>query len=280
MRRSSMFMVGVVGALANSALGHVFWLQPSSFSPAKGDIVKLQLRVGDAFPGDVLPRNEARIVRFQAAQVGAHEPEPVTGRDGRDPAGLVRLKEEGTCVIAYESNFAAVTLPSDKFEAYLHEKGLEKIIEQRKAKGESKADGREEYARCAKAIVDVGGKSSAGFDQVVGMRYEIVPLRDPSQITPGTGDAATLRVRCLFDGKPVTNAMVEARSPDSSNKIVTRTSETGEATLVIPAGGIWVVDSVEMIEAPDVTARTANMPQWQSFWASLTFSCGNAQASK
>lgn len=263
---------------ASSALAHVFWLQPSTFSPKAGELVKLQLRVGDVLPGDSLPRDEQRIVKFDLFAPGDDAAHPIVGRDGRDPAGLVKIANAGTYVLAYQSKPSPVTLPAEKFEAYLKEKGLEKIIAERAKAGETEQPAREVFSRCAKAIVRVAGEASAtgtaGDDtkaekpdraaRSIGLRFEILPLGDPTTLKAGEAMA----IRLNFEGKALANALVEARSPVADAAVVrVRTNETGEASLTLTTPGMWVIDSVEMVRASkDLDA------DWESVWASLCIS--------
>lgn len=278
MRRNLVVAAAAALLSASSAFAHVFWLQPSTFTPRAGELVKLQLRVGDVFPGDSLPRDEQRIVKFDLFAPGDDAAHPIVGRDGRDPAGLVKIANAGTYVLAYQSKPSPVTLPAEKFEAYLKEKGLEKIIEARARAGETDQPAREVFSRCAKAIVRVAGEASAtgtagdstspkkpdNATRSTGLRFEILPLADPTTLKVGEA----LPMRLNFEGKPLANALVEARSPVADTTVVrVRTNEKGEATLTLTTPGMWVIDSVEMVRA----SRELEA-DWESVWASLCIS--------
>ncbi len=280
----SRFWLGTVAAIAttmtisSTALAHVFWLQPSSFRPKANSVLKLQLRVGDVFPGDAIPRNESKIITF--VSIGPDGERKVGGIDGSDVAGFERLTAPGISVIGYTAQPSEVALEAEKFETYLREKGLEKISTARAAAGESSSAVHEIYTRCAKTVVRVG-EQAGGFDRVVGLRLEIIPENDPTSLRPGDD----LRARVLFDGKPLAGAMVEARSPTSgTEKVSARTDNDGRVAIKLSAAGMWVVDTVEMIRVePDSAQSPATeggsakdgapvQPDWHSFWASLCLS--------
>lgn len=259
--------LAAMGALSMAALGHVFWLQPASFRPAPNSVLKLQLRVGDVFPGELVPRNEGKIIQF--VSVGPDGDRKVLGVDGADVAGFERVKEVGVSVLGYSAQPSPVTLEAQKFETYLQEKGLEKISALRASRGQSGSVAHEVYSRCAKTMVKVGTGGSTGFDRVLGLRLEIVPENDPFALRGGD----ELRTLVMFDGKPLANALVEARSPVAgSDKVSARTDSDGNVALRLTTAGMWVVDTVEMIEAEPAVAigeEASPKPEWHSFWASL-----------
>lgn len=267
MARSRFWFGGFAAmAMSSAALGHVFWLQPSSFRPRANSVLKLELRVGDTLPGDVLPRNESKIITF--VSIGPDGERAVGGVDGADVAGFQRLTAPGISVIGYTAKPSEVSLEAEKFETYLREKGLEKIIAARAAAGESARAVNEIYTRCAKAIVRVGSEQATGFDRVVGLRLEIIPENDPTSMKSGD----ELRIRVEFEGNPIVGALVEARSPAPGTATVSaRTDQTGHVVLLLPAPGMWVVDSVEMVRAEigSKPAGSSKTPDWHSFWASL-----------
>lgn len=235
---------------AGPARAHDFWIEPSSFTPAPGDLVQLTLRVGQNLEGDTVPRNDALIERF--AVVGDHGDTRVVGRDGQDPAGVIRREESGGALVVYRSLPSRVVLDVAKFESYLELEGLPKV----------KA-GPEFYSRCAKAFVAVGGKGSAAFTRPAGLRLEIVPEADPYALAQG----APLPVRVLYEGKPLRNAMVVAFDLASANAPQRiRTDAGGRARVALPRPGVWLIKAVHMIAASPATGAT-----WESFWASLTF---------
>lgn len=286
MRRAALSALALLAACSSLAQAHEFWIKPSSFRVRAGVPLSVSLMVGDGFPGEAVPRDPRRIVRFDAvmteteaamscaskwqiSEPAATDPAmPIVGAPGADPAGAVAFGASGTAILVYRSNNARVELDAEKFEDYLREDGMAAIIEKRRQRGESGKPGRELYSRCCKALVRVAGADGAAqpiADRVVGLRHELVLLgvEDDDRTAPGQ----TLRVRDLFDGKPIAGVMVSVRSPEHpGQKISAKTDDRGEATLEVPWGGELLVSAVHMVEAP-----TGSDAEWESTWTSLSF---------
>ena len=124
---SSIFCV--LGALLAVALtplfAHDMWIEPTTFLPESGEIVGVKLRVGQDFLGDPLPRDPALINQFIVEDADGRK--PVIGRDGRDPAGFLRVATPGLLVVGYRSNPSSVELTAEKFNQYLKDEGLDAI---------------------------------------------------------------------------------------------------------------------------------------------------------
>jgi uncharacterized GH25 family protein len=253
-------------ALPASIGAHDFWILPTSFQPAAGTAVGLRLLVGEHFVGERVPRSGAQIERFFA--VGPAGERDVVGRDGMDPAGLLRADVPGTWVVGYRSRPSRVELAAPAFEQYLRDEGLEHVIAERARLGESMALAREQFSRSVKSILTVG--DTAGGNAAVrplGLTLELVPERDPSQIVAGG-----LPLRLLYNGKPLANAQVvvfrqdhrEAGPVEPAAKL--RTDRDGRA--VAPsASGRWLIKAVQMRRA-----EAGSSVEWESIWTSLTFS--------
>ena len=249
--------------MAAPLFAHDFWIEPASFHPEVGSVVGLSLRVGQGFRGDPVPLNPARIVKFVTVYPAGAET-PVDGVPGRDPAGRARVTEPGYVVVGYRSSPSFLELPAEKFEAYLKEEGLERVIEARARRGESAKPSKEIYSRCSKSLLDAGGAGTTGFDRALGFRLELIPGRSPKKLLP-TGGA--LPVRLVYEGKPLAGALVVAMNRDEPEKpISARTDKAGGVLLALPRGGIWLVKAVHMVPAPAESGA-----DWESLWASLTF---------
>ena len=242
-----------------AALAHDFWIEPSTFRPSVGSTVAVSLRVGERFQGDAVGRSSQRIVRFVLRSPGGERPIP--GEEGGDPAGQAAASEPGLLTIGYRSNNARVELPAEKFEQYLREEGLERVIALRARRGESAKPSRERYSRCAKSLI-AAGDATAGTDTPLGFTFEIVSDRNPYAARAGEA----LPFRILLRGKPAAGVLVTAlprEAPDS--RVTARSDSRGRVALRLPAPGVWMVKAVHM-EA--VAAQDAD---WESLWASLTF---------
>lgn len=255
--------------LAVPLAAHDFWLQPSSFTPAADTVVRLQLRVGDDYPGEPIARNAANIEAFFV-----HGPDgrrPIAGQNGMDPAGLLRVTTPSTYLVGYRSRQVPVSLAAPAFEQYLKEEGLEHIIELRAKNNQSKAPGRERFSRSVKTLLHVGGSAPAGHDTLLGLTLELVPDTHPSAL-PADG---RMGFQLLYAGKPLEGAMVVAIPQASAGRAAgqrrkARTSRDGRVLLSL-AEGPWTVKAVHM-----VAAREGSGADWESIWASLTFNASAA----
>jgi uncharacterized GH25 family protein len=246
---------------AQAAGAHDFWIEPSAFTPAPGQRVAVRLRVGQELRGDPVPRDPALIQRFVV--VGASGESPVPGVPDTEPAGFASFQAPGLYTIAYDSNRSAVQLDARKFEDYLRQEGLEKISTLRASRGQSAAGVKEVFSRFAKSLIAVGNGSGPGYDRLLGQRLELVPETNPCALTGG-GD---LRVRLLYEGKPLAGALIMALQKGRPEaKVSARSDAQGRVRLRLDRPGLWLVKAVHMVAAP----RDAGA-DWESFWASLTF---------
>ncbi|MDX2147422.1 MAG: DUF4198 domain-containing protein [Planctomycetota bacterium] len=303
MRPSLPLLSSVAACLAacsgglSSAFAHEFWIQPSAFRAPANTPIDVSLMVGDGFPGEPVARNPPRIERFDAVSLGgphhnastpAPTETPIDGRPGAHPAGRVMLSSVGTHALVFRSNHATVELDATKFEAYLREEGLERIISIRRERGEADKPGREAYSRCAKALViagPAGGGSIEGNpdadssdgaakrhevrDAPVGLTFELLLLSidDENPASPGV----TLRLRAMFAGKPLPEVSVCVRAAQQpGEKVCGVTNTSGEVSIDVAWTGTLMVSSVYMTAAlPEIATRLG--VDWESVWTSLTF---------
>jgi uncharacterized GH25 family protein len=262
MRRFRTFIMAGALTLAAPALrAHDFWIEPSTFTPEPGQRVAVRLRVGDDFPGGRVPRMAWFLERFTV--VGKGPEAEVAGVEGIDPAGYVLAGEPGLHVLVYDSRPDALTLSGRGFEKHLAEQGLERVSAARGERGETGAQARELFSRCAKALVAVGERSGEGYDRRVGLPLELIPEKNPFLLSPGED----LPLLLLYLGDPVAGVWVQARNPRRPEESVSgRTDASGRVRLRLASGGFWLVKAVHMVPAPQGAGA-----DWESFWASLTF---------
>jgi uncharacterized GH25 family protein len=249
------------GSVTAAAGAHEFWIEPSSFTPERGGLLAVRHCVGDGFDGWSLARNAQRIEQFIAA--GPAGEQSIVGLDGSDPAGVVRLASAGGHVLAYRSNQAFQEMPAVRFEAYLEDKGLERIIELRKAQGMSHRKAREVYSRHAKALIQIGDAGGGPTDRSMGLRLELVA--EAGLFRPQSDDRRSFRL--LHEGRPLAGALVAATRPgtaDGDQRI--RSDVDGRVSFSMREPGMWRVAAVHMIDT-----RGNVRADWESLWASLTF---------
>jgi uncharacterized GH25 family protein len=260
MRLSMVVLVTLFGASAPLA-AHDFWIEPTGFRADMGRVLGVKLRVGEEFHGAPVPRSRAIIADFIVVDAAGRR--EVVGREGSDPAGLLRVTSPGLMVIGYRSLPTAVTLPAEKFTQYLKEEGLEAVIAARERGKASHRDGREIFSRAAKSLVRSGAMAPGSGDRALGFPIELVAERNPYQMR--VGDA--LPVRLSFKNAPLAGALVVAfnqRSP--YHRLRARSDQNGRVVFAIDEPGPWLVKAVHM-----VPAAAGTNADWESFWASLTF---------
>jgi uncharacterized GH25 family protein len=247
-----------------SLSAHDVWIEPTTFSPHLGEIVGVRLRVGQDFLGDPLPRTAALIDQFLVEDADGRK--PVVGRNGADPAGLLRVSVPGLLVIGYRSNPSAIEQTADKFNEYLKEEGLDAVAALRARRGQANRGAREMFSRCAKSLVLSGAPYNAQGDRPLGFTLELVAERNPFTMEAGQ----ELPVRLTYENRPLAGALVVAiNRAQPSEKLAARSDRDGRVRFRLPRTGIWLIKAVHMVEAP-----AASGADWVSYWASLTFELG------
>jgi uncharacterized GH25 family protein len=260
-RRLGVLVVAAIALSRAPLFAHDLWIEPTTFSPRPGQVVGVRLRVGQDLLGDPLPRDPALINQFVLEDAAGRK--PVVGRDGADPAGIVRMAIPGLVVIGYLSNPSAIDLAADKFNQYLKEEGLDAVAALRARRNETGARAHELFARCAKSLVLSGSPSEAQGDRLLGFTLELVAERNPYAIRAGED----LPVRLTYENRPLAGALVVAMNRlNPSEKLAARTDNAGRVRFRLWPGGMWLVKAVHMVPAP-----AGSHAEWASFWASLTF---------
>lgn len=251
-----------------TAAAHDMWIEPTAFHAEADTVLGLRLRVGQDFLGDPLVRDPALIDKFVVADgKGVRR---VVGRDGGDPAGLLRPVDPGLLVFGYQSKESPVVLPGGKFQQYLAEEGLEQIITLRSQRGETMSEAREVFIRCAKSLVLVGPAASAHRDQALHFILELTAEKNPYAMAAGE----SLPFLLSYRDQPLPGALVVAiNQTRAAAKVSARTDKDGRVRLRLDTPGPWLIKAVHMTPAP-----SGSDSQWASFWASLTFDLPAATA--
>jgi hypothetical protein len=258
---------------AGALFAHDFWIEPSTFNPEPGRAVGIRLRVGQDLMGDPVARDPALLRQFVVEESGRRS--DVAGRNGADPAGVLRVASPGLLVVGYLSNASAVELKAEQFERYLKEEGLDAVLAERARGKQSGEPVRELFARCAKSLLLAGAPDGRQRDRTLGFPLELTAERNPYVLAPGED----LPVRLTYGNLPLGGALVVAMNRlDPSQKQSARTGPDGRVRFRLRPGGMWLVKAVHMIPAP-----AGSGARWASYWASLTFagplpqSAGRAQ---
>jgi len=268
LRRLGLLVVTAIVVWRVPLVAHDMWIEPTTFSPEVGQIVSVRLRVGQDLLGDPLPLDPSLVNQFVVKDVAGLR--PVVRRDGRDPAGLVRVANPGVLVIGYRSNPSAIEMAADKFNQYVKEEGLDAILAMRASRHETGAAAHELFSRCAKSLLFSGSPTEAQGDRPLGFTLELVAERNPYALRPDQD----LPVRLTYEDRPLAGALVLAMNRlNPAEKLSARSDKDGRVRFKLRPGGMWLIKAVHMVPAPAGTQA-----EWASFWASLTFELRNLSA--
>ncbi len=273
LRTRTAFLTCLLG-LAPALHAHEFWFAPIASPQAVGDSVTLRLQVGEFFNGDAagfaIPTTHA--LRHFTANSPVEDLKPFLPAKEREAEVELVLDTPGTHLLAYDSVPLHITLEAGKFNAYLHDEGLDCVMAQREQAGTAGQPGRERYRRHIKTLVHVGPAPQAvqaldpTYAQHASQRLEITPLHNPLALAPGQA----LPAKIVFDDKPLAGALVKAWHKHNGQLVMIRatTSAQGEVVFNLPYAGDWMVSVVHMIPAVDSHDEGVD---WDSFWGNLSF---------
>ena len=267
-------------ACVATAGAHDFWIAPSDLHQAVGTSVDLTLLIGHAGSSERFDRSEKHISRFWSVHPDGSEHD-VLSESTSTAAGSLLLSQPGVYIAGYVSRPQSIQLAGEKFTGYLKEEGLGRIIEQRAERGESDQPGREVYSRSCKSIVFAAGEAEAaaqmtGFDRVIGLPMELVPIENPFALSAGD----TITFKLLINGLPADGVLVNAESlgphgghghahehSDSdhthASTLGARSDAAGRVSFDLPVGGVWLFTATHMTETQSPDA------DWSSVWTSL-----------
>lgn len=249
-----------------SAQAHEFWLSPLDYAVPVGAPVVADIRVGENFSGSAyvwLGRNVAASALVQGETVKA-----ARSRLGDLPALHYGDLEEGLAVLVHASRHTRLVYDSwEEFAKFASEVDETWAIAAHEARGLSRDEVTEGFARYAKSLVAVG--DGAGADRFFGMPMEIVALANP--YTDALPDG--LLVQVLREGEPFGDKQLQIFSRSSSGEVLSstvRTDAEGGAIVPLRPGAEYLLSSVLLREAPELVAGSLSVA-WESQWASLTF---------
>jgi uncharacterized GH25 family protein len=260
--------LGVVAVLllTTEAAAHDCFLIAKPYRATPGSQINIAIHIDDSFPGKHVAWNPVRITRFHhwygRTLLDSVVPEPV-----EDSSGVAQnVDQPGLHLFVVDWAARQIAIEPKAFTQYLQKEGLEHILKLRKERKEENKPGRERYSRYLKTFVTTGEGNNEAYRHVIGQKIELIPLENPA----GKKVGDTLRVRLLFEGKPVQGAKVSATYAGAKSKPGTyaqsfRTNKDGIALFRLTHRGVWLVRTVYMLpaESQDV--------DWESFWASMTF---------
>jgi uncharacterized GH25 family protein len=262
MYKRLMTLVLIIGC-GTLVLAHEFWLSPRKFRLAIGEELKFNLLVGENFEGEPWDLKKHRIEKLDLhATTKVTDLRNLVKSEARDKVTL-KMVEEGTQLIAMQSNYAYIELEGEKFNEYLKEDGIEDIYEQREKNNELTKPAREFYARFVKLLVQTGNKKTDVYKKKINTPIEIIPTKNPYSLKSGD----YLSCQILFNGKPVINQMVKVWNKINNTTFLQNmfTEKDGTVTFPLNSKGPWMVSTVKMTKAEKAGA------DYQSMWSSLVF---------
>ena len=120
----------------------------------------------------------------------------------------------------------------------------------------------EEYSKYVKIYLQSGQKRSRNHSQPLGLKIEIVPLKNPYRLHAGD----SLPVRVLYDGRPLAglelHAGSDARNSEASDHV---TDSGGKAVIPLSTSGRWYIRGIHLQQVDKEDHS------YESYWATLTF---------
>ncbi|WP_018619669.1 DUF4198 domain-containing protein [Spirosoma luteum] len=252
--------------LFSVAFGHEFWLEPTQFFARVGQLIRVQVLVGENFTGERSEGKKNRLIQYRHYTAAGNEDlSPALVGDTYGDV-TVPLKTAGTHLFSFANTPKFLSMKPDSFLLYLEEDGLDNVIEARKKQGNTDKPSRELYQRCVKTLVQVGSKTDDTFAKNTGMMLEISLAKNPYNQHPGQ----TAEFRLVFANKPLAGALVRYWNRDATNHVTEekqRSDAHGRARFTLRAGAN-MVSAVRMV--PHNNPVEAD---WHSYWGSLTFGC-------
>ena len=269
MRRSSTRVPSIAALilLATSLVGaHDFWLVPDGFAPAPDTDIVVRGQTSSAFPTS---ESAVAVDRLTEARVLGAAGDETIGIRTTDGSSLVlrhRPKTPGQKVITASLGWRSVKETAESFRRYLVLEGAEDALKRYEQLGKLPTSNIvRRYAKYAKTIVEFG-QGPRAFDRVAGQPLEFVPLADPAAARVG----ATVRLRLLFNGRPLANAKVHAgRAGEKDQPAFDRdftTSADGILSVPLDVAGLWNVRTIHIVPTPP-----GGEADWDAHWASYVF---------
>lgn len=249
--------------MLQSVSAHEFWIEPINFEVAKGDNVRAHIKVGQMMDGETYSFFPGNFERFDITASG--KTQPVANRFAQSPA-VDQPTQSGLNILTYQSKASVLTYSErGKFESFLKNEGLEWVMPEHKRRGLPEVGFVEFFKRFGKSLVKVG--DGAGQDQVMGMPIEWVVETNPYT---DKGNAVTAQL--LYQGKPFVNSYVVVFNQLNGKvtKAGYRTDQNGRVSIPKGAGGVFLVNAVQMIQ-PTAEQAKGSGAVWMSLWASTTY---------
>lgn len=254
------FMIVSVAVIA-----HEFWLQPQKYLFNKGEIANIKFNVGENFSGENWAGNNTKINFLTHCTPSNKQVDIVNLVSAKNGDSLqLKLEEQGTHMIIYNSKNSFINLEPTKFNAYLKEDGFTHILNYRKKNNELAFNGKEYYQRSVKTIVQVGDLITPNCLQPTALPLDIVPEINPYQAYDIT---RVYKFKVLFKGVVLKNQLVKVWFNTHGKRTVYDYYTNGKGIIDFSGN-----TSEYMVSTVFMEKNTSDsIAQWQSYWASVTF---------
>src|SRR5436190_11641329 len=191
----------------SSLSAHEFWLNPKKFIYKRTEKVDIRFLVGENFEGENWQGNNERIRSLKIYYGGVSDDLSRSITDAAGDSIEYSMLDEGTNLIAFNSNNSFIEMEPSKFNEYLAEDGLLNALEYRKKNNEIGCNGREFYQRCAKTLLQVGDVKDETYSTITTLSIDIVPSSNPYQLN----NKEFFRVKIFYNGSPLRYALIKSR---------------------------------------------------------------------
>ena len=264
MRKIKFVMLTLFVLISISTIAHEFWVAPTKYSCSVNEPNLINCYVGEDFTPTIWANRKLRTKRVR--HFSYDKMTNITDLFVQEDSLPIEMffKTAGNHLIAVESKPSYIEMKGSAFNDYLKEDGMLNILEYRKRNNLLKQRSKEFYQRCAKTLLQIGGKNDSTFKLNTGMALEIIPLNNPYDLSNDT-----LSVYFEFKGKPLKKYQVRTWCKKSGKLVVKSfytTNDSGIAKLPVNAKGEWMISLVKM--------EILNQPSkanYESYWGSYTF---------
>ena len=223
---------------------------------------KVCARIGEEFPQSTNAVTADRLNSFSHRNTEGAIVQLIGTVQGKQFCAPFTARASSVVEMTVQPRF--IKLEAKDFGPYIEGEGLADVQKMRRERSQENAPGRELYSRYAKLLI---GPVGAAASKPVGHALEIVPSKDPRELSP----REPLQVTVLFQGKPLPEAQVSAvyagaKMQGHSYPISSRTGSDGQAVLKLDRPGLWYARLIYMRPAEDDPEV-----DWRSYFATLTF---------
>ena len=259
-------LILIFAFLTATAAAHDYWFEADNFFPPENGSVTIHLLLGTKLAvEEERAYQRKRTVFFSLFSIKNILDLRAKSVDGTLPIIKFDVGKSGTYLLGMERDPVGIVLEAEKFNDYLREEGLTKVIAERARLGENAKFGYERYSRYIKSLIEVGNRKDATYKKLLGFKLEIQPLENPSARKVGD----SLKLKVLFEGKPLADSEVFAYNRAAGKVFIqaARTKSDGTFSIKLDRSGFWLVRLVQMRRCLQDCEET----DWESFWGALSF---------